>query len=170
MIMPMAYPAYIGLGANLGQPVEQLRWAVAQLQQLAHTKLAGVSQLYGSKPVGPANQPDYVNAVALLHTSLTPHQLLQHLQAIENEAGRVRLERWGARVLDLDILLYADDQIRTADLTIPHVELCNRAFVVIPLLDISPALTLPNGVKLASLASATLSDDIHRIADNRWWL
>jgi 7,8-dihydro-6-hydroxymethylpterin-pyrophosphokinase len=102
-------------------------------------------------------------------TTLTPHQLLQQLQILENQAGRVRIERWGARVLDLDILLYAQDEIKTSALTIPHVELCHRSFVVLPLLDICPTLSLPNGTKVASLATATLSHDIHVTADNTWW-
>lgn len=167
----MSYHAYIGLGANLGQPTEQLIWAVRQLQNLQRSQLVAVSRLYRSKPAlgSPANQPDYTNAVVLVNTTLTPHQLLSHLQALELQAGRVRNERWGARVLDLDILLYAQDEIRSRDLIIPHAELSNRAFVVLPLLDIFPALTLPNGVKVASLASARLSDDIEITADNTWW-
>ena len=167
----MSFLAYIGLGANLGHPQQQLSWAVKQLAALPQCQLVAVSRLYSSKPAlgSPENQPDYTNAVVSLTTSLTPHQLLQQLQALENQAGRVRNERWGARVLDLDILLYAQDEIKTADLTLPHVELCQRSFVVLPLLDICPTLTLPNGTKIVSLATATLSDDIYVTADNTWW-
>lgn len=167
----MSYLAYLGLGANLGQPQQQLSWAVHQLSALPQCQLAAVSRLYRSKPAlgSPENQPDYTNAVVAVMTTLTPHQLLQQLQALENQAGRVRVERWGARVLDLDILLYAQDIIKTPDLIIPHRELCHRSFVVLPLLDICPTLTLPNGTKIASLATATVSDDIHVTADNTWW-
>ncbi|MBH1971837.1 2-amino-4-hydroxy-6-hydroxymethyldihydropteridine diphosphokinase [Moraxellaceae bacterium AER2_44_116] len=167
----MSYLAYLGLGANLGQPQQQLSWAVHQLSALPQCQLAAVSRLYRSKPAlgSPENQPDYTNAVVAVTTTLPPHQLLQQLQALENQAGRVRVERWGARVLDLDILLYAQDIIKTADLIIPHLELCHRSFVVLPLLDICPTLALPNGTKIASLATATVSDDIHVTADNTWW-
>ncbi len=167
----MSYHAYIGLGANLGQPTEQLIWAVQQLQQLPQSQLLAISRLYSSKPTpgSPENQPDYTNAAVLLDTTLTPHQLLVQLQALEHQAGRVRIERWGARVLDLDILLYAQDEIHTSNLIIPHAELCNRSFVVLPLLDIFSTLTLPNGVKVASLAAARLFDDIEITADNTWW-
>jgi 2-amino-4-hydroxy-6-hydroxymethyldihydropteridine diphosphokinase len=163
--------SYIGLGANLGQPIAQLQWAVKQLQQLDNSQVVAVSRLYGSKPAigSPTNQPDYVNAAVLLHTTLTPAQLLSKLQTIENNAGRVRLERWGARSLDLDILLYENQQINTPDLIIPHKELVNRCFVVLPLLDINPTLTLPNSVKVANLACASLSDDIHILAEHNNW-
>lgn len=163
--------AYIGLGANLGQPISQLQSAVQQLQQLANSQLLAVSRLYASKPAlgSPSNQPDYVNAAVLIQTTLSPTQLLAKLQALENAAGRVRAERWGARSLDLDILLYDNQQINTPDLIIPHPELVNRCFVLLPLLDINPTLTLPNSVKLASLSCATLSDDIYVLADNCHW-
>lgn len=163
--------AYIGLGANLGQPIAQLQWAVKQLEQLANCQLQAVSRLYGSKPAfgSPTNQPDYVNAVVLLQSTLSPVQLLSELQQLEQLAGRIRLERWGARSLDLDILLYGQQQINTAQLIVPHKELVNRCFVTLPLLDINPTLTLPNGVKVSSLACATLSDDIHVIRDDDWW-
>ena len=167
----MKHWGYIGLGANLGQPIEQLQWAVHQLRQLDNCLLQAVSRLYGSKPAlgSPSNQSDYVNAVALIQTSLTPPQLLIKLQQLEQLAGRIRLERWGARTLDLDILLYNQQVIETEQLTIPHKELVNRCFVTLPLLDINPTLTLPNGVKVSSLACATLSDDIHVIRDDDWW-
>ena len=97
--------AYIGLGANLGQPIIQLQWAVKQLQQLHNSQVVAVSRLYGSKPAlgSPNNQPDYVNAAVLLNTTLAPMQLLAKLQALEYAAGRIRAARWGARSLDLDI-------------------------------------------------------------------
>lgn len=165
----MSYVVYIGLGANLGEPIAQLQWAVKQLQRLEQSQLVAVSRLYGSKPAlgSPSNQPDYVNAAVCITTTLSATQLLTKLQEVENKAGRIRLERWGARTLDLDILLYEDQQISTPDLIIPHKELVNRCFVVLPLLDINPTLTLPNSVKVADLACAT--DVIDVIADNHWY-
>lgn len=167
----MSHAVYLGLGANLGQPIEQLQWAVKQLQSLVQSQLQAVSRLYGSKPAlgSPINQPDYVNAVVLLQSTLTPMQLLSELQQLEQLAGRIRLERWGARSLDLDILLYDQQVIDTKQLIVPHKELVNRCFVTLPLLDINPTLTLPNGVKVSSLACATLSDDIYVLADNCHW-
>ncbi|HEX5359548.1 MAG TPA: 2-amino-4-hydroxy-6-hydroxymethyldihydropteridine diphosphokinase [Fluviicoccus sp.] len=165
----MSHTAFIGLGANLGHPREQLLEAVGQLAALPSTRLTGVSRLYGSAPVGPQDQPDYVNAVARIETALTPHRLLAELQAIENSAGRVRERHWGPRTLDLDLLLFADDEIRTANLTVPHPEMVNRAFVLVPLLDITPETVLPNGVKAASLQAATPGPDLHVLADSGWW-
>ncbi|RZU47059.1 2-amino-4-hydroxy-6-hydroxymethyldihydropteridine diphosphokinase [Fluviicoccus keumensis] len=165
----MSYTAFIGLGANLGDPRQQLIEAIQCLSGLPHTRITGVSRLYGSAPVGPQDQPDYVNAVARLETGLTPHRLLAELQAIENNAGRIRERHWGPRTLDLDLLLYARDEIRTANLTVPHLEMVNRAFVLVPLLDIDPEAVLPNGLKAASLQAATPGPDLHVLADSGWW-
>lgn len=140
---------YIALGSNLNDPLAQLKQAVETLQKSAiHFE---VSPFYGSKPVGPQDQPDYVNAVAKFETNLTAFELLNKLQSIENAQGRVRLRRWGERTLDLDILLYGDEQIQTERLIVPHVEMKNRAFVIVPLYDLTPDLILPNGEKLADL-------------------
>ncbi|PTQ87840.1 2-amino-4-hydroxy-6-hydroxymethyldihydropteridine diphosphokinase [Agitococcus lubricus] len=165
----MSTEIYLGLGANLGQPLAQLQFAVQALQALSHCKLLAVSRLYGSKPVGPANQPDYLNAAVRMQTQWDAETLLDNLQDIEQAAGRVRLERWGARTLDIDILLYGNQEIHSPRLTIPHVELCQRHFVVLPLLDLCPELTLPNGIKVASLATAQFNDDIHLQAHKPWW-
>lgn len=165
----MSYTAFIGLGANLGDPRQQLIEAVQCLTGLPDTRITGVSRLYGSAPVGPQDQPDYLNAVARLETGLTPHRLLAELQAIENSAGRIRERHWGPRTLDLDLLLYARDEIRTANLTVPHPEMVNRAFVIVPLLDIDPEAVLPNGLKAASLQAATPGPDLHVLADSGWW-
>lgn len=164
-----SWRALIGLGANLGDPRLQLAHAVQELAALPQTALAGVSRLYGSAPVGPQDQPDYLNAVAALDTTLTPHRLLKELQAIENGAGRVRERRWGPRTLDLDLLLYADDEIRTPELIVPHPEMVNRAFVLVPLLDIAPDCILPNGAKAANLPAATPGPDLRVLADTGWW-
>ncbi|OOR98472.1 2-amino-4-hydroxy-6-hydroxymethyldihydropteridine diphosphokinase [Haemophilus paracuniculus] len=140
---------YIALGSNLANPVEQLKQAVSSLQKLD----AGlrVSPFYGSKPLGPQDQPDYVNAVVEIRTDLPACTLLDELQRIENEQGRVRLRRWGERTLDLDILLYGDEQIETERLTVPHYDMHNREFVIVPLYDLNPDLILPNGTSLATL-------------------
>lgn len=146
-------PAWIGLGANLGEAEATLRSAVAALRALPG-RLAGLSSLYRSAPLGPAGQADYLNAVARLDTPLAPHALLAALQAIENANGRVRGVRWGPRTLDLDLLLYGNDRIATADLTVPHPELVHRNFVVIPLLELEAKACLPDGRRLADLPCA----------------
>lgn len=146
--------ACIGLGANLGDAEATLRAATAALQALPHSRLAGLSSLYRSAPVGPAGQDDYLNAVATLETALAPHALLAALQSIEHAHGRERTQRWGPRTLDLDLLLYGNDCINTADLTVPHPELIRRNFVLVPLLEILPAYTLPDGTRLDRLAAA----------------
>lgn len=146
--------AHVGLGANLGDAEATLRSAVSALRTLPHSRLTGLSSLYRSAPLGPPGQDDYLNAVARLETTQAPHALLQALQDIESHHGRRRLERWGPRTLDLDLLLYGNDRITTASLTIPHPEMARRNFVVVPLLEISPAACLPDGAPLAGLGIA----------------
>jgi 2-amino-4-hydroxy-6-hydroxymethyldihydropteridine diphosphokinase len=144
--------AYIGLGSNLDHPREQLRRAIAELGQLPQTALVNCSPLYASKPVGPQDQPDYVNAVAELETQLAPLALLDELQAIERAHGRRRDgPRWGPRTLDLDILLYGDWIIREQRLVVPHPELAHRAFVLKPLYDIAPEAGVPGAGLVAEL-------------------
>jgi 2-amino-4-hydroxy-6-hydroxymethyldihydropteridine diphosphokinase len=130
--------AYIGLGSNLQQPIEQVNRALQQLMKIPHTSLLAASPLYRSVPLGPADQPDYINAVAALATRLSALELLDTLQVIEQHQGRVREgERWGPRTLDLDLLLYGDLQIQTERLTVPHPGLGERNFVLYPLYDIA---------------------------------
>lgn len=148
-------PAHIGLGANLGDAEATLRSAVSALRALPGCRLVGLSSLYRSAPLGPAGQDDYLNAVARLDTRLPPHALLAALQAIESAHGRVRELRWGPRTLDLDLLLYGNDRIATADLTVPHPELTSRNFVVTPLLELFPDATLPGGGRLDRLPAAS---------------
>jgi 2-amino-4-hydroxy-6-hydroxymethyldihydropteridine diphosphokinase len=159
----MFFPAYIGLGANLGDPIATLQSAVNALRQTPGIRLVTASSLYRSTALGPAGQPDYINAVAHLSTSLTPHELLAALQRIENQHGRTREVRWGARTLDLDLLLYANDEIHTSSLIIPHIELKNRNFVVIPLLEISPNLVLPDATVIATLTVAHNPTGLERL-------
>ncbi len=130
--------AYIGIGSNLQQPVEQVRQALQHLGQIPHSRMITHSPLYRSAPLGPPDQPDYINAVAVLVTTLPPLALLDALQAIEQQQGRVRGEqRWGPRTLDLDILLYGEQHIVNDRLTIPHPGLGDRNFVLYPLCDIA---------------------------------
>lgn len=143
---------YLGLGANLHQPLQQLQQALVALAALEHCQLQSVSSLFGSKPMGPQDQPDYVNAVAALVTTLSAEQLLDQLQKIELEQGRQRKdERWGPRTLDLDILLFGNQSIDSDRLTVPHYGMKVREFVLYPLAELAPELHLPDGTPLAQL-------------------
>lgn len=152
-IMPLVN-AYIGLGSNLagnlGSPAAQLHQALQELAELPQGELIASSPFYRSVAVGPA-QPDYINAVACLQTSLAPLTLLDHLQTLERAHQRVRLEHWGPRTLDLDLLLYGDQVIDLPRLQVPHPYLKQRNFVLYPLAVIAPDLVLPCGTALASL-------------------
>lgn len=141
----------IGLGSNLDQPATQLQRAFDALAQLPHSHLAACSPLYLTTPVGPQDQPDFINAVALLDTTLAPLDLLDALQALEQRAGRVRHRHWGERTLDLDLLLYGDQHIDLPRLRVPHPQMTRRAFVLVPLHAVWPDLVLPDGTPLASL-------------------
>lgn len=134
------YPviAYVGLGANLGDPPRQLAQALARLAAAEEVEVLAVSKFYLNPPLGPEDQPWYVNAVAKVRTRLTAEELLRVLQQIEIALGRVRGERWGPRVLDLDLLLYGGEVIFTPELTVPHPEMHRRAFVLAPLAEIAP--------------------------------
>lgn len=143
--------AYIGLGSNLANPRQQVTQALLALAAIPQTQLLANSPLYRSAPIGPGVQPDYVNAVALLETALNPLALLDALQAIEQDHQRVRIEHWGPRTLDLDILLLDQLQIDSERLKVPHPYLRQRNFVLYPLADISPELHLPDGTSLQQL-------------------
>ena len=153
---------FIGLGANLDRPEQQLNDALVELSHLANSQLIQTSSLYRSKPVGPQDQPDYVNAVAELETELSPMALLDALQAIEHAHGRVRKRHWGARTLDLDILLIDQDIIDEPRLQVPHPYAHERAFVLYPLSEIAPNCVLPNAGALSELLPR-LSNDLIRI-------
>lgn len=142
---PAAVDVFIGLGSNLDDPVDQVQRAFVELDALPASRLTDRSPLYLSKPHGPPDQPDYVNAVARLRSTLDPEALLDGLQAIERAHDRVRGRRWGARTLDLDLLLYGDHEIDTRRLVVPHPQLRRRAFVIAPLHDIAPSLAIPGG-------------------------
>jgi len=156
--------AYIGLGSNLAEPVLQVRRACEALKQLPETRLLECSSLYLSPPMGPADQPDYINAVAALETTLTPHTLLAGLHAIEQAQGRIRKVHWGARTLDLDLLVYGDKIIGDKALTVPHPGLPDRAFVLYPLQEIAPMLTIPGLGPLAALVANCPKNGLKRYA------
>lgn len=154
-------PAYIALGANLKRPADQVRAGVEELAMLPDTRLASVSSLYRSAPVGHVDQPDFVNAVACIETALTPRALLEALLEIELRYGRVRTFPNAPRTLDLDIALYGEAEVNEPGLTIPHPRLSERAFVLVPLAEIAPDAIVPGrgsvhellaGIDAASLA------------------
>ncbi|WJN60492.1 2-amino-4-hydroxy-6-hydroxymethyldihydropteridine diphosphokinase [Pseudomonas sp. SO81] len=155
---------YIGLGSNLAEPHQQLRAALAAIAALPHTTLVSTSSFYISDPLGPADQPRYVNAVAALDTELAPLQLLDALQRIELEQGRVRkAERWGPRTMDLDILLFGSRILAEERLTVPHYHMHARAFVLYPLAEIAPQLLLPDGRSLEQLLAACPYEGLERL-------
>ncbi len=136
--------AYIGVGSNLDDPRRQVATALVELGGLPATRVIHQSALYRTPPMGPQDQPDYINAVVELETGLAPLALLDELQRLENLHRRVRgSERWGPRTLDLDILLYGELRLDEARLTVPHPGVAQRAFVLVPLAEIAPALTIP---------------------------
>jgi 2-amino-4-hydroxy-6-hydroxymethyldihydropteridine diphosphokinase len=161
----MAVQVYVALGANLAEPVQQLDVAVTALKTLALNNTLSVSAYYRSKPMGDVIQPDYVNAVAGFQTELLPIELLDALQDIEQQQGRLRLERWGPRTLDLDLLLYGTQHINQPRLCVPHYGMKQRSFVLVPLADIAPTLTLPCNTSLESLISVTMRDELQKLID-----
>ena len=141
--------AYIALGSNLASPLEQVNAAVKAIGDIPDSRIVAVSSFYRTPPLGPQDQPDYLNAAVALETQLAPEELLNHTQRIELQQGRVRkAERWGPRTLDLDIMLFGDDVINTPRLTIPHYDMKNRGFMLWPLFEIAPDLVFPDGVTL----------------------
>jgi len=155
---------YISLGSNLDGPRERLIRAVESLHGIPDTSVSSVSSFYRSKPVGPQEQPDFVNAVAALDTYLDAHELLRRLQEIENSQDRDRDgQRWGPRTLDLDILLYGDQYIESDVLKVPHPEMHKRGFVLLPLSEIAPQLTIPGRGPVAELLSSVDTTDLQKI-------
>lgn len=136
---------YIGLGSNIESPKRQILTALKSLASLDGVCFVQSSSLYSSKPHGPQDQPDFINAVAEIKTTLSPLSLLDALQEIEKAHKRVKLRHWGERSIDLDILLYANQTISDERLCIPHSHMLEREFVLIPLMEIAPTLCLPNG-------------------------
>jgi 2-amino-4-hydroxy-6-hydroxymethyldihydropteridine diphosphokinase len=155
---------YIGLGSNLETPVDQINLARSAINHLQNVRESAFSSLYRSAPMGPIDQPDYINAVMAIYTSLGPLDLLRKLQQIESQHGRVRKDqRWGARTLDLDILLYGNQQIDCQDLKLPHYGMAERAFVLYPLYEIAPELDIPGVGKLADLLTKVPPDGLEKL-------
>ena len=158
---------YLGLGSNLenqtGTPRQHIMTAIQSLDEIQSTQVLAVSSLYMSKPVGPQDQDDYINAVVQIETDLQPLALLDSLQAIENEHGRVRTLRWGARTLDLDILMYGERVIQNDRLTIPHPEMLNRSFVLVPLAEINPDCDIPGKGQVIDLLKSVDQNDLNII-------
>jgi len=142
---------HVGLGSNLDDPRRQLESAFEALAALPETVLVTRSSLYRSAPMGPADQPDYLNAVAALDTELAPLALLDALQDIEQAQRRVRSRRWGPRTLDLDLLLYGDRQIDLPRLQVPHPGMHQRCFVLLPLLEVAGDIEIPERGRVSAL-------------------
>ena len=157
-------PVYIGVGSNLDNPRAQIDSALQALASLPETQLRHCSSLYRSSPMGPQDQADYLNAVALLVTGLAPESLLDALQAIEQAQGRVRTRHWGPRTLDLDILLYGDEVIDNGRLSVPHPGIAARNFVLYPLAEIDNGLNIPGLGNVQELMEQCSARGIERLA------
>lgn len=155
--------AYIGLGSNLENPRQQIRTAIEDICQLQQLSAVACSSLYQSPPMGPQDQPDYINAVLAVDTSLSAHALLDALQQIEQKHGRVRKRHWGERTLDLDILLYGDAVIDDERLKVPHPGIAERAFVVYPLAEIAAELVIPELGKLSQIKAQCPLDGLEQV-------
>ncbi len=158
-------PAYIALGSNLQQPIQQVRRALTELAALDGTRLILQSSLYQSAPLGPQDQPAFVNAVAGLLTQLSAFELLAQLQAIESRMGRQKpIQHWGPRIIDLDILLHGESRSDALELKLPHPGLMLRNFVLVPLAEIAPQLVLPAGGTAAAAAQRVGHDGLQIVA------
>lgn len=157
--------AFVGLGSNLEQPLQQVTQALQQLDQIPETRLLKSSRLYKSQAIGP-DQPDFINAAALLETRLDPVTLLDELQKIEQRHQRHRTQHWGPRTLDLDILLFDQIQMQSTRLTLPHPFLTERAFVLLPLIDLDADLRLPDGTLVQSCLINCQSQKIQALPDS----
>jgi len=155
--------AYIGVGSNLQDPRAQVERGLVALAKLPESRCTACSALYGSPPLGAADQPDYVNAVALLETDLAPLVLLDALQAIEARHGRVRERRWGPRTLDLDLLLYDEKVMATPRLTLPHPGIGERDFVLLPLMEIAGDIEIPGRGRASRLLAQCPARTARRI-------
>lgn len=157
-------PAYVGLGSNLGDSAARVREAFDRLASLQSSRLVARSSLYRTPPFGPVVQPDFTNAVAGLLTTLEPHVLLDALREIERSMGRTTpRERWGPREIDLDLLVYSSISLADERLTVPHPGLIERAFVLVPLAEIAPALFVPGKARVAELLRRVDSSVIIRM-------
>ena len=155
---------YIALGSNLASPLEQAQAAIRALGEIPHSRVVAVSSFYRTPPLGPQDQPDYLNAAVVLETALDAETLLDNTQRIELQQGRVRkAERWGPRTLDLDIMLFGHETINTERLTVPHYDMKNRGFMLWPLFEVAPDLIFPDGISLKSIL-----DNLNAERPARW--
>ena len=154
---------FLSLGSNQGDRESLIRAALGLLASDADIRVERVSSLYETAPVGLSEQPDFINAVALVETDLPPTELLRRLQRIESALGRERNQHWGPRVIDIDILLYGDQSVDTAFLTIPHPRMMERAFVMSPLAEIAPDLRLPDGRTPGQVLEGLKDQRVHRL-------
>jgi 2-amino-4-hydroxy-6-hydroxymethyldihydropteridine diphosphokinase len=158
--------AYVGIGSNLDEPARQVRRALAALPELPQSRLISQSSLYGSKPLGPATQPDYVNAAAALLTRLEAPAFFTALRALELALGREPSRvRWGARRIDLDLLVFDAQRLDSPELTLPHPGIVQRNFVLYPLLEMAPELNVPGCGRVAELAARADPAGIWRLDD-----
>ena len=157
--------AAIALGANLGDAAASVRDAMQALAALPDTRWLAGSPLYRTAPVGYADQPDFVNAVALVETGLTPQELLAALQKLEEQGGRVRSFRNAPRTLDLDLLVYGEVEMDTTELTLPHPRMHERTFVLMPLADVAPDLLIPGCGRVADCLVGLPANGIEKLAD-----
>ena len=156
--------AYIAIGSNLASPLEQVNAAVQALGEIPQSRIVAVSSFYRTPPLGPQDQPDYLNAAVVLDTALNAETLLDNTQRIELQQGRVRkAERWGPRTLDLDIMLFGNEVINTSRLTVPHYDMKNRGFMLWPLFEVAPDLTFPDDIPLREIL-----DNLHAEKPARW--
>jgi 2-amino-4-hydroxy-6-hydroxymethyldihydropteridine diphosphokinase len=159
------FPAYVGLGSNLHDPLAQVRTAFDALARSRGTLYMLRSSLYGSKPMGPVEQPDYCNAVAGLLTELDARGLFGELRGIEARMGREpRHAHWGPRVIDLDLLVYGSERVADADLLVPHPGIAERNFVLKPLAEIAPDLLVPGLGRVAPIAARVSSEGLWKLA------
>ena len=162
--MPACATAYVGVGSNLAVPRAQVERALRRLAGLPHSRLLRSSRLYRSAPWGVLDQPDFVNAAAAIETALSAQALIQALLAIERDAGRDRNgERWGPRILDLDLLLYDSLTLAEPGLQLPHPHLHERAFVLLPLAEIAPHLDVPGRGPISALLANVDTTGCHLI-------
>ncbi|MXP51162.1 2-amino-4-hydroxy-6-hydroxymethyldihydropteridine diphosphokinase [Pantoea sp. SoEX] len=144
---------YLALGSNINNPIYQIKSALAELDKIPQTKRIVTSKFYLTQPYGFKNQPNFINIVVSMHTNLSPEILLKFIQNIERMQGRIRDNNlhWGPRNIDIDIILFGNLMINSNCLTIPHYDMINRAFMLIPLVQIAPNITLPNGESIKNI-------------------
>ncbi|MBS0848511.1 2-amino-4-hydroxy-6-hydroxymethyldihydropteridine diphosphokinase [Citrobacter sp. JGM124] len=153
--------AYIALGSNLASPLKQVSSALEAIALIRDSHVVAISSFYRTPPLGPPDQPDYLNAAVALETALTAESLLDETQRIEREQGRVRkADRWGPRTLDLDIMLFGNQVINTQRLTVPHYDMKNRAFMLLPLMEIAPECCFPDGQPISKILAPLSQEGI----------